>query len=124
MKIEGEFNTVVGTPTLLMLPARRYAMKVFKEDFVITIPRKGLYKDLDPKFFNEESGGFDILRSNEDNTKEVLFIPSLSKVLFATSQYPDLDNDQAFAPIDLVIKEDTIDIIGNIIQMTKENKEN
>jgi hypothetical protein len=122
-RIEGEEESVKvkGTPTLMMLPARNYTFKVYEGEFVITVPRKGHYKDLDDRVFTEEDGDFNILQYNEQAKGEVLFIPAISKILFATSQYPDLTNDQAFTPIVLIIKEDTVDIIGNIIQMVKEN---
>lgn len=123
MEINSEFVKVVGTPTMMMLPARHYAFKVFKEDFVITIPRRGSYKDLDPKFFKDTDGEFEVLKYVEEERGDVLYIPSLSKILFATAQYPDLANDQAFVPVVFIVKEDVVEIVGNIIQMIKEEKE-
>jgi hypothetical protein len=121
MEITGEFTKVVGTPTLMLLPARNYAFKVFAEDHIISIPRKGHYKDLDDRFFTEEDGDFDVLKFVEQAGGQVLYMPSLSKILFATGQYPDLSNDQAFVPLVIIVKEETVDVIGNIIQMVKEN---
>ena len=106
---------VVGTPTMMLLPARNYKFKVYSEDHVITIPRRGVYKDFDKELYSDEDGEFNILEEN------ILYIPSLSKVLFATSQYPKLKSNQAFTPIALVIEEDKVQIIGNIIEMLKES---
>jgi hypothetical protein len=49
-------------------------------------------------------------------------MPAISKILFATSQYPDLKDNQAFTPIAMVFKRDEVEIIGNVIEMVpKEN---
>jgi len=119
--MDGEFKKVVGTPTMMLLPARNYTFKVFEQDHSITIPRKGKYKDLDDRLFTEEDGEFDIMDYVSEETGHVLFVPSLSKVLFATAKYPDLEDDQAFIPIAIVIHDEEVEIIGNIIQMLKEN---
>jgi hypothetical protein len=104
---------VIGTPTLLLLPARNYKFKVYPGEYTITIPKKGFYKDIDDKFFTDDDGEFNIL------DKDVLYVPSLSKVLFATSKYPDLEDSQAFAPMIITVKEEEIDIVGHIIEMLK-----
>jgi len=115
------FKKVIGTPTMMMLPARNYTFKVFDENYSITLPRKGKYKDFDNNLFSEEDGAFNIMDYVGEETGHVLFIPSLSKVLFATSQYPDLEDDQAFVPMALIIRKEEVEIVGNIIQMIKEN---
>jgi len=107
---------IIGTPTMMLLPARNYKFKVYPEEYDITIPRKGVYKDFDEEIYSEEDGEFNIL----DN--DVLYMPSISKVLFATSKYPDLKDNQAFNPIALIIEEDEIRIIGNVIEMLKEGE--
>ena len=48
--------------------------------------------DLAPEIFNEEDGEFEIL-SAENN---ILYMPSITKVLFAISQYHDLKFNQFF----------------------------
>jgi len=106
---------IVGTPTMMLLPARNYKFKVYPEEYDIVIPRKGFYKDFDDEMYSEEDGEFNIL----DN--DVLYIPSISKVLFATSKYPDLKDNQAFNPIAFVVEEDEVRIIGNVIEMLKED---
>jgi len=107
---------IIGTPTMMLLPARNYKFKVYPEEYDIVIPRKGFYKDFDDEMYSEEDGEFSIL----DN--DVLYIPSISKVLFATSKYPDLKDNQAFNPIALVVEEDEVRIIGNVIEMLREDE--
>ena len=113
---------VIGTPTMMLLPARNYKFKVYQKDYSIKIPRKGAYKDFDDKLFSEKDGEFDILRYDKDSSSYSLYMPSISKVLFAASQYPDLKDNQAFTPLVILIKEDEIEIIGNIIEMLRGEK--
>jgi len=107
---------IIGTPTMMLLPARNYKFKVYPEEYEIIIPRKGFYKDLDEEMYSEEDGEFNIL----DN--DILYMPSISKVLFATSKYPDLKDNQAFTPIALVVEEDEVRIIGSVIEMLREDE--
>lgn len=102
-----------GTPTMILLPARQYKFKVSKKEYKITIPRKGLYSDLDSKFFSEKDGEFMLLNSKNN----ILYLPAISKVLLATGKYPDLETHQFFAPIALVFKSDSVEIIGQIGEM-------
>lgn len=117
---KSEFQDVVGTPTLMLLPARNYKFKVYEQDYSVTIPRKGKYVDLDGEMFTEEDGDFNIMQYSRKDKAQVVYLPDLSRVMFATSQYPDLKDTQAFTPIALVIKKDTVEIVGNVIEMTKE----
>lgn len=112
---------VIGTPTMMLLPARNYKFKVYQKDYSIKIPRRGIYKDFDGELFSEKDGEFDILRYDEDSSSYSLYIPSISKVLFAASQYPNLKDNQAFTPLIILIKEDEIELIGNIIEMLRED---
>jgi hypothetical protein len=118
--MKDSFKKVIGTPTMMMLPARNYTFKVFEEDYNIILPRKGKYKDFDDELFNEDDGEFNIMDYISEETGHVLFMPSLSKILFATSQYPNLEDDQAFVPIALIVRNEEVEILGNIIQMIKE----
>lgn len=115
------FKKVIGTPTMMMLPARNYTFNVSDEYHSIILPRRGKYIDFDDKLFTEEDGEFNILNQVKGQDGQVLFMPSLSKVMFATSQYPDLKDDQAFIPVTIIIRKDEVEVIGNIIQMLKEN---
>ena len=116
-----EFQEVVGTPTLMLLPARNYKFKVHDQEFRVTIPRKGKYVDLDDEMFTEKDGDFNVMRYSRKDKAQVVYLPDLSRVMFAISQYPDLKDTQAFTPIALVIKKDVVEIIGNLIEMEKEN---
>jgi hypothetical protein len=111
----------IGTPTALLLPARNYKFKVFTETHTMTVPKEGKYVDLDGKLFAEKDGEFDFLRYSEEDKAYTLFIPALSKVLFGTSQYPDMKDNQAFTPISITVKEDGVEILGNLIEMVQEN---
>lgn len=102
-------NTVLLS--MVMLPARDNTFLTDNKIYKITIPRKGKYKDIDSEFFDDNAGEFDILDS-----KDTLFLPSITKVLFATKQYPDLKDDQLFVPISLKFKETEIDIIGQVVK--------
>lgn len=117
---KSEFQDVVGTPTLMLLPARNYKFKVYDKDYSVTVPRKGKYVDLDDKMFTEKDGDFNIMQYSRKDKAQIVYLPDLSRVMFATSQYPDLKDTQAFTPIALVIKKDTVEIVGNVIEMTKE----
>lgn len=108
-------NKVGGVPSMVMMPARPYTFELNEGMFLITLPRKGKYVDLDPEFFDTNSGEFNIL--DENNT---LFLPSIIKVLFACKKYPDLTDDQVFVPISLKFKNDEVDIIGQVVRFTKE----
>jgi len=114
---------VIGTPTMLLLPARNYKFKVYQKNHSIKIPRKGVYKDLDDKVFSESSGGFNILEHLEDSDVYTMYMPAISKVLFAVSQYPDLKDNQAFTPLVMIIREDEVEIVGNVIEMLLKEKE-
>jgi hypothetical protein len=116
-----KFKDVVGTPTLMLLPARNYKFKVSDQEYTVVIPRKGKYVDLNSELFTEEDGEFDLMQYSKKGRCNTIYLPSLSKILFATSQYPDLKDTQAFTPIALVVKKDEVEIIGNLIEMVREN---
>jgi hypothetical protein len=102
-----------GILSMVMLPARNNTF--FTEDkryYTITIPRKGKYTDIDLDFFSEEDGEFDIL-----NDKNILFLPAITKVLFASKQYPDLADNQLFVPLTLTFREECVDIVGQVIEL-------
>jgi len=118
---DSKFQDVVGTPTPMMLPARNYKFRVYDEEFSITIPRKAKYVDLDAEMFTEEDGEFDLMQYSRKDKAQIIYLPTLSRVLFATAQYPDIKDNQAFTPIALIIKKDEVEIVGNLIEMVKEN---
>ena len=108
-----EESTILGTPPPVMLPARNYCFKVKDEHYVISIPRRGSYHDLDPDFFPEDSGYFDIF----DDEKKLFYMPAITKVMFADYKYPDLATNQFFVPYVYSIKEDTVDIVGQLVEV-------
>lgn len=107
-----------GILSMVMLPARNNTF--FTENkryYTITIPRKGKYEDIDPDFFKEGAGEFDIL-----NDENILFLPSITKVLFAGKQYPDLADNQLFVPLTLTFREDFVDIVGQIVTLVSDEE--
>jgi len=103
----------LGTPTMVMFPARNFHFRVAKNEHEIVIPRKGNYHEIAPEFFTEEDGDFMVY--DEDNA--VMYLPAITKILFAVNKYPDLESNQLFAPIALLIDDDEVHIIGQIIEM-------
>ena len=102
-----------GTPPLLLLPAKNYIFKVNEEHFIIEIPRKGKYVELAPEIFKEEDGEFNIY----DDESGILFLPSITKVLFAVNKYPELDFNQFFVPYSINIEDDKATLVGQIVEM-------
>jgi len=101
---------VIGLPSAILLPARRYKFKPEAKHHVIKIPRKGTYKDIDPEAFTEKDGAFDF---GKDDT---IFMPAVNKVLFATKKYPDLLENQAFALLGLKLTKKSLEIVGTVIE--------
>ena len=105
----------VGTPSMVLMPARNYEFKVSEEVHTIIVPRKGTYNVLAPDLFSEEDGEFELYNSR----KRIMYLPAISKVLFAANKYPDLEDNQLFAPISLVFKKETVEISGQVINMVQ-----
>lgn len=103
----------LGTPTMVMFPPRNFQFRVSKEEHKITIPRKGNYHAIAPEVFTEEEGDFMVY--DEDNA--VMYLPAITKILFAVEKYPALANNQLFAPIALLFNDDTVDIIGQVVEI-------
>jgi hypothetical protein len=106
-------ETQIGTPTMAFFPARNYHFKVIKNKHTVTIPRSGDYHKLAPDVFPKNEGSF--MLYDEENS--VMYLPAISKVLFAVEKYPDLKSNQLFMPIVLMFNEDTVDVIGQVIEM-------
>jgi hypothetical protein len=103
----------VGTPTMVMFPPKNFHFRVSKKEHKITIPRSGNYYKIAPEVFTEEDGDFMVY----DEENSVIYLPSITKILFAVGKYPALESNQLFAPIALLINKDTVDIIGQIVEM-------
>jgi len=108
-----EGDAQLGTPSMVLLPSRNYPFKVSKEIHKIVLPRKGTYYGLDPMFFSKEDGKFN-LYDDESNT---FYFPAISKVLYAEKKYPDLRNNELFAPLYVVFEKNTVEVYGQIIEM-------
>jgi hypothetical protein len=102
----------LGVPSMLLLPARHYSFKVANPGVKIVVPRSGKYADLAPEVFDESDGEFELL-----NSDGVLYLPAISKVLFAKSLYPDLTDTQLFVPISIKFSDDEVEIIGQILEL-------
>lgn len=103
----------IGTPPLALFPARNYHYRVLKQEYKITIPRSGDYHKLAPTVFSEEDGEFMLY----DEESKIMYLPAITKVLFAADKYPDLKNNQLFLPLALVLKPRTVNIIGQVVEM-------
>ena len=108
-----EEKFIQGTPPAVLLPAKNYVFKISSKHFVIDLPRKGSYHDIAPEFFAEDAGEFHIF----DEESKVLYMPAITKVLFAAAKYPDLKFNQFFAPYSIKIEEDIVSITGQVIDM-------
>jgi len=108
--VEAEVH--VGTPSMLMLPARHYSFKVVKQGVKITVPRRGKYAAIAPEVFKEEDGDFELL-----NESGVLYMPAIAKVMFAKSVYPDLTDTQLFVPVSLKFLDDEVEIFGQVLEL-------
>jgi hypothetical protein len=106
-----KYKLVQGTPSLVLFPAKNYFFRVIDEEYLIEIPIEGLYKDLDTSLFKDDSGGFDLM------VDDTFYSYQLSKVLFASSQYPDLEFNQFFAPTTITFKNKHVYVVGHIIEM-------
>jgi len=110
-KLEEKF--IRGTPPPVLMPAKNYIFKITNEHFVIELPRSGTYHDVAPDFFNEEAGSFNIF----DEESKILYMPAITKVLFAAAKYPDLEFNQFFTPYSIKIDDDKVLISGMIVDM-------
>ena len=118
-KLSTECIETQGTPTAMLLPARNYKFKVFEEQFTITVPRRGKFKDLAPEFYKDDESVFDFLQYDDERKKTFVSLPFISQVLFATAQYPDLKDNQAFIPMALIIEDEKVEIVGKLIEMVQ-----
>jgi hypothetical protein len=113
-----EEKFIQGTPPLALLPAKNYIFRVNEEHHIINIPRRGEYHKLAPEVFPEDTGEFNIF----DEDKGILYLPSITKVLFAVGKYPDLNFNQFFVPYSLKIEEDNVVIVGQVVDMVLPRK--
>jgi hypothetical protein len=107
-----------GLPTLSLLPLNNTQFKVVGSS-KITLPREGNYHELQPKVFEEAHGDFKLL------DKDILYLPSITKILLATNNYPKLEGNQLYAPHSIAFEKDSVIIIGSVLEILKvEQKSN
>ncbi len=99
-----------GLPTLSLLPLANTRFKVVGSTKII-LPREGSYYKLSPKVFSEEHGDFKVLDNN------VLYLPSITKVLLATNNYPRLKQNQIFSPYSFEFTDDSVIIQGSVLEI-------
>lgn len=99
-----------GLPTASFLPVVNAKFKIVDE-ISIVVSRRGTYHEINPTVFDKDAGDFDIMKDN------VLYMPSITKILLAENKYPQLKGNQIFTPYVLIFKEDTVEIQGNIIEI-------
>lgn len=108
-----DFQYIKGTPPPICLPAKNYIFKLDGNHYMIEIPRKGTYHELAPELFTEEDGEFNIF----DEESKILYMPAVTKVLFAMSKYPDLNFNQFFVPYSYKFEEDKVVIVGQVVDL-------
>jgi hypothetical protein len=102
-----------GTPPLALFPAKNYIFKISEDNYIIEIPRSGKYSELAPEIFDAAAGEFNIY----DEESKTFYLPSITKVLFATKQYPDLKFNQFFVPYVLKLEDNKVTIVGQVVDM-------
>lgn len=105
--------------SMFMFPAKNSDFFIEnKKYYCATIPRKGKYNDINPEIFKEGDGVFDIL-----DDKNVLDLTAVTKILFASNQYPDLLDNQLFVPLTLTFGEENISVVGTIVELISDKEE-
>lgn len=101
-----------GLPTLSLLPLVNTDFKVIKT-VQFNIPKKGVYNELSPEIFLEDSGEFNLF----DN--DTLYLPSITKVLLAIGKYPELKQNQIFTIASLEVDKEVVIVTGSILEILK-----
>lgn len=99
-----------GLPSMSLLPLANANFMVI-QNISISLPRKGNYHELLPEIFDEAHGDFNILDNN------ILYLPSITKVLLAVNKYPALKQNQIFTPSSFEFKDDSVTINGSILEI-------
>lgn len=102
-----------GLPTLSLLPLVNTDFKVIKT-VQFNIPKKGVYNELSPEIFLEDSGEFNLLDDNK-----TLYLPSITKVLLAVGKYPELKQNQIFTIASLEFEVEFVTITGSILEILR-----
>ena len=115
-------KTYSGLPPAVLLPARNYVYKEESGIVSIVLPKEGKFIDIDPTFndnFKSNGERYNLVRKTRDEN-EVLYLPDISRVLFAKKYYPALDDHQVFILIGVEIKKDSVVLHGKIVSILTE----
>lgn len=112
MNKQEELNeTLQGIPTLALLPAKQFSFTVSTDKYMFKVPNKGKFSEIDPEFFIDDDSEYEIYSEGNVN------ISIMTKVLFATHQYPELAPNQLFCPINFALEGDDLVMYGQIVSM-------
>lgn len=107
-------KTAVGTPTPLFVAARRWGWKHVDGPYTIDVGISGdmmLSKDVGAKFQTVSFGVSEDIDVHVD-------LGTITKVMFSTSAYPELTDNQVFAISDILVDKssNTLTVVGNILE--------
>lgn len=112
MNIKEDVNeTLQGIPTLALIPANKFSFTVSADKYMYKVPNKGKFNEIDEEFFAEDDSEYEIYSEGNVN------ISIMTKVLFATHQYPDLEPNQLFCPINFALEGEDLVMYGQIVTM-------
>ena len=106
---------IKGLPAALFIPAAMYDMEVIVSDVSITIPAKGEYSKEFPDYITDKKEFKCVLQGLNGF---YIDYNTVIEVLFASSQYPDMESNTFFSMsgIGFADSENTITIVGNILK--------
>lgn len=105
-----------GLPSMLLFPSSHYRFEISDGKFELTIPKRGIYKDLDEEYFNGRDIEFDEFVVFDDETS-TFYPPAVTTVLLSLKKYPKLSIGEVFMPLKFEIKEKDIVIVGIIAKL-------
>ena len=100
-----------GMPSMALLPAKQFAFNVSADRYMFKFPNKGKFSDIDSEFFGGDASEFEVCSEGNVN------ISIVTKLLFATKQYPELEPNQLFCPINFTVEEDEVTMYGQVVTM-------
>jgi len=105
-----------GLPSMLLFPSSHYRFEVGDDKFELTLPKKGIYKDLDKEYFKGHDAEFKefVVFDDETNT---FYPPAVTTVLLSLKKYPRLSVGEVFMPLKFELKEKDIVIVGVIAKL-------
>ena len=108
-------NYIEGLPTPMLIPASMYKMKVVVDKIVVAVPIKGIFSELFPDYATTIDK-FECVVDKGDGSLVVDFNVVVN-LMFATSKYPNLDNDNFFpiGNVEINMEENLLTITGAIL---------